>query len=69
MKDKSLLDKPICPLWGGGSCPICDDDYCDLGISYTEAQLINQECCESHRQPTVEEIALFYSDISDKDKI
>lgn len=30
-------------------------DWVDAGISYEEAQRINQECCKSHRQLSAEE--------------
>ncbi len=46
----------ICPLWLGGQCPYCDDDWVDAGIWYEEAQRVNQECCKSHLQPSAEEI-------------
>lgn len=50
-------DKELCPLYfPGGRCPICDDEWCDLGISYEKGQRINKECCAAHRDPTDEEL-------------
>lgn len=47
---------PICPLWSGGHCPICDDEWLDIGITYAEGQRINRKCCENHRDLTNKEI-------------
>ncbi len=48
--------KNICPLWIGGKCPICDDEWCDYGISYEEGEEWNRLCCETHYHPTGEDI-------------
>lgn len=49
---KTLNDnKPICRLFVGGRCPVCDDDWEWLGITYEEGQRINQECCKNSYTP------------------
>ena len=50
------LIMPICPLWRMGHCPICDDEWRDMGITYADAQRINRKCCEIHRDLTKKEI-------------
>ncbi len=49
-------EKDLCPLFYGGKCPVCDDEWVDMGISYKEGRQINRECCKAHRQPTEEEL-------------
>lgn len=49
------IDK-ICKLFKGGKCPFCDDEYEDIGISYSEAQEINAECCKNSYTPTEEDL-------------
>lgn len=49
-------NKDICPLYTGGHCPVCDDEWCDLGISYQEGQKINRDCCKAHYHPDEEEL-------------
>lgn len=64
MKNKKVKeeDKPICPLWSlGGSCPYCDDEWFDAGITYREAKEANRQCCKEHRQPTDEELKGYYN--------
>lgn len=56
------MGKEICNLFLGGHCPICDDEWCDLGISYEEAQQINKECCENSYHPDKDEIEQFLSE-------
>lgn len=48
--------KEICPLFLGGCCPVNDDEWVDMGISYEEGQRINKECCETHYAPSYEEL-------------
>lgn len=50
------IDK-MCNLFKGGKCPFCDDEYEIFGISFKEAQEINNECCKNSYTPTIEEIA------------
>lgn len=47
---------PICPLWDAGYCPVCDDEWSNLGITYAEAKKINRKCCETHRDLTIKEL-------------
>lgn len=49
-------EKDLCPLFYGGRCPICDDEWEDLGMTYREGQQINRDCCAAHREPTQEEL-------------
>lgn len=50
------LVMPICPLYSGGRCPICDDDWYDMGFTYSEGQYINRQCCKNHRDLTNKEL-------------
>ena len=62
MKKSKDITKEICPLFCGGRCPICDDEWFDLGMSYEEGKRINRECCKNHRDLTDEEWKEFLGD-------
>jgi hypothetical protein len=54
--ESSGLIMPICPIWEGYHCPVCDDDWYYMGITYAEGQRINKLCCEGHRDLTKKEL-------------
>lgn len=54
--ESSGIEMPVCDLYYGGSCPICNDEWFDMGITYSEGKKINKQCCESHRGLTKKEL-------------
>lgn len=50
------ITMPVCPLWNMGNCPVCDDEWINMGITYAEGKKMNKECCESHRNLTIKEL-------------
>lgn len=54
------MEKELCPLYSGGHCPVCDDEWFDMGITYQEGKRINRDCCKAHREPTDEELEMMF---------